>query len=81
MLALLTLTASIFAAEPAPQDVNDLMQMMQQYETLKSSAPVSDYETLQAQIQGQQAEIAKLQAEKALLAKELERLRAACPGK
>lgn len=81
MFVFLMLASSIVTAEPAAQDVNDLMQMMQQYETLKSSAPVSDYEMLQAQIQGQQAEIAKLQAEKAFLAKELERLRAACPGK
>lgn len=81
MLALLALISFAEAADPSPADTTDLKQLMQQYETLKTAAPETEYDKLQAQIQSQAAEITKLKSEKDLLTKELTRLRAACPGK
>lgn len=79
MILLTLMTAG--AATPDQADVDDLKRMMQQYEQLKLSSNVSDYERLQVENQEQRVEIAQLQAEKALLLEELERLRATCPKK
>lgn len=81
ILILLSLVSFAPAADPSPADAADLKQLMQQYETLKTTAPETEYDKLQDQIHRYQAEIATLQAEKELLTKEIGKLRAACPGK